>query len=78
MKNIFNHFFKNPIQKSVSSLFLSLLSFLLIRFNGTTAIDGLISAFGMILFFLSIFSFSFSLCEAVSEKEEKEREWGKE
>ncbi len=74
MKEKFKNFLKNSIQKSISFLILSLLGFFLVRFNGTTTIDGLISAFGMILFFLSIFSFSFSLCEVVSEWTEKERE----
>lgn len=81
MKESFKKLLKNPIQKSISSLILSLLGFLLIRFDGTTTIDGLISAFGMTLFFLSILSFSFSLCEAVSwwmeRDREREREMGK-
>ena len=76
MKEKIKNFLKNPIQKSISSLIFSVFGFLLVRFNGATALDGLISGFGLTLFFLSIFSFSFSLCEAVSEwmKRDKEKE----
>ena len=83
MKEKIKKLLKNPIFKSIVFLISSVLGFLLVRFDGNTTLDGLISGFGLTLFFISFFSFSFSLCEAVTlfvekDREKKEREEKKE
>ena len=74
MKEKIKKFLKNPVFKSIFSLIASIFSFLLIRFNGTSIIDGLISGFGLIVFCFSLFFSVFSLCEAISLFAEKDRE----
>jgi ABC-type multidrug transport system fused ATPase/permease subunit len=80
MKTKIEKILKNPVQKTISSFVFAVAGFLLVRCDGTTILDGLISGFGLIIFFLSIFSFSFSLCKAVSEimGKEREKEWKRE
>ena len=73
MKEKIKNFLKNPILKSIISLIFSVFGFLLVRFDETSTIDGLISGLGLVVFCFSLFSLSFSLCEAVSLISERKK-----
>lgn len=74
MKKSLKKFFSSPFLKSILSFLFIPIGFSLVKFNGTTTVDGLISGLGMVIFFISVFIFSFSVCQIASIIMQTERE----